>query len=53
MDRGGRYLVVTVIALVIAVYLAFQIIGVFFRLVFIAAAVALGLSAWRTWRSRS
>jgi hypothetical protein len=44
------YLVVVCLALVAVVYLAFQIIGFLFKLVFLVAAVFLGLAAWRAWR---
>jgi hypothetical protein len=48
--RDGRYLAVTAIALMVAVYLAFQLIGFLFKLLFLAAAVVIGLSAYRAWK---
>jgi hypothetical protein len=52
-EREGRgiYLLVTVIALVVAVYLALQVIGFFFKLVFLALAAAVGYYAYQVWRS--
>jgi hypothetical protein len=44
------YLAVTVIALVAVVYLAFQLIGFLFKLVFLVVAVVIGRAAWRAWR---
>jgi hypothetical protein len=47
---GGLYLAVTIVALLVAVYLAFQVIGFLFKLVLLALAVWIGLRAWRAWR---
>jgi hypothetical protein len=49
VSRGG-YLVVTIVALLIAVYLALQVIGVFFRVVFLALAAAVAYYAYQAWR---
>jgi hypothetical protein len=48
---GGLSLAVTVAALLVAIYLAFQIIGFLFKLLFLVAAVLVAWSAWRAWRS--
>jgi hypothetical protein len=51
--RTGRdwlSLAVTVAALVVAIYLALQVIGFMFKLLFVAAVVVIGLAAWRAWR---
>jgi hypothetical protein len=53
-ERGGRgaYLVVTVIALLVAVYFALQVIGFLFRVVFLALAAAVAYYAFQAWRDR-
>jgi hypothetical protein len=40
-------------ALAVTVYFALLVAGFLFRLLFIAAAVALGIMAWRAWRASS
>jgi hypothetical protein len=52
-ERDGRYLVITVVALVLAVYLALQIIGLVVKLLFVLSALWIGLVAWRVWRASS
>ncbi len=49
-EGRGLYLVITVIALVIAVYLAFQVIGFLVRLALLVAAVLIGMAAYRAWK---
>jgi hypothetical protein len=49
-EGRGLYLVITVIALLIAVYLAFQVIGFLIRLALLVAAVLIGMAAYRAWR---
>jgi Flp pilus assembly protein TadB len=52
-DHGRAvYLVVTVVALLIAVYLALQVIGFLFKLVFLALAAAVAYYAYQAWRDR-
>jgi hypothetical protein len=46
----GLYLVVTVVALLIAVYLALQVIGFLVRLALLVAAVLIGMAAYRAWK---
>jgi hypothetical protein len=49
--RGGSvYLVVVCVALVAVVYLAFQLIGFLFKLVFLVLAAAIGVAAWGAWK---
>jgi hypothetical protein len=48
--RGGFHLAVTLVALLVTVYLAFQLIGFLFKLVFLGAAALIGFAAWRAWR---
>jgi hypothetical protein len=47
---GGMYLVVTAVALLVAVYLALQLIGFLFKLAFLVVAAMIGLAAWRAWK---
>jgi hypothetical protein len=49
-ERRGFYLAVTVLALVVAVYLALQVIGFLFKLVFLALAIAVAYFAYQAWR---
>jgi threonine/homoserine/homoserine lactone efflux protein len=53
-EQEGRavYLAVTVVALLVAVYLALQVIGFLFKLVFLALAAMLAYYAYRAWRNR-
>jgi hypothetical protein len=50
---NGIYLAVIAVALVITVYCAVLMTGFAFKLLFIAAAAALGVMAWRAWRTSS
>jgi hypothetical protein len=50
---NGIYLAIIAVALVVTVYCAVLMTGFAFKLLFIAAAVALGVSAWRAWRASS
>ena len=52
-DRSGLYLVIIVIALAFVVYCAFLLAGFLFKLLFIAAAIVLGLMTWRAWKASS
>ena len=49
-EGRGLYLVVTIVALLIAVYLALQVIGFLVRLALLVAAVLIGMAAYRAWR---
>jgi hypothetical protein len=51
-ERRGLYLLVTVVALLLAVYLALEVIGFLFRLVFLALAAAVAYYAYQAWRDR-
>jgi hypothetical protein len=48
----GVYLLVTVVALLLAVYLALQVIGFLFKLLFLALAAAVAYHAYQAWRDR-
>ncbi len=52
-ERSGLYLAITVIALLIAVYLALQVIGFLFKLAFLVLAVIIAMAAFRAWRERA
>ena len=51
MDHPGLYFAVAVLALIVAVWLAFQIIGFVFKLVFFALIVLIGVAAYRAWQT--
>jgi hypothetical protein len=47
------YFAIAVLALIVAVWLALQIIGFLFKLVFFTVIVVVGLAAYRAWRAAS
>jgi hypothetical protein len=51
VDHPGLYFAIAVLALIVAVWLALQIIGFFFKLVFLVLIVLLGLAAYRAWQT--
>jgi hypothetical protein len=53
VDAPGLYFAVAVAALAIALWLALQIIGFLFKLIFLAAIVLVGVTAYRAWRASS
>jgi hypothetical protein len=46
-------LVIVAIALIVAVYCTTLMAGFLFKLVFVSAAVAIGVATWRAWQSAS
>ena len=48
---SGFYLAVTVLALIVAVYLALQVLGFLLKLLLLVVAAVVALSAYRAWRS--
>jgi hypothetical protein len=50
VDRSGLYLALVVLALVVALWLALQILGLVFKLVFFSLIVLVGVAAYRAWR---
>lgn len=53
-ERPGHstlYLVVTVVALLLAVYFALQVIGFLFKVVFLALAVVVAYVAYNAWQT--
>jgi hypothetical protein len=51
--RPVLYFALTVIALLAAVYLIFQLLGFVFKLLFFAAVVLVAVAALRAWRAGS
>ena len=49
-EHSALYLVVTVVALLLAVYFALQVIGFLFKLVFLALAVVVAYVAYNAWQ---
>jgi hypothetical protein len=49
--RAGLYLALTVLALIIAVYLIFQLLGFVFKLLFFAAVLLIAVAGIRAWMS--
>ena len=49
-ERSGLYLVVTVVALLIAVYFALQVIGFVFKIAFLVLAVVVAYVAYQAWQ---
>jgi hypothetical protein len=52
MNGRGVYLAVTIVALVVAVWLAFQILGFLLKLLLFAAAVVVAFMAYGAWRAQ-
>jgi hypothetical protein len=50
-SRAGLYLLLTVVALIVAVYLIFQLLGFVFKLLFFAAVLLIAVAAIRAWLS--
>jgi hypothetical protein len=50
-EPSGIYLAVTALGLIAVLYLALQLIGFLFKLLFLAAAVLIAVAAWRAWRT--
>jgi hypothetical protein len=51
VDHPGLYFAVAVLLLIVAVWLALQIIGFIFKLLFLALIVLLGVAAYRAWQA--
>jgi hypothetical protein len=49
--RAGIYLALTVLALILAVYLIFQLLGFVFKLLFFAAVLLIAVAGIRAWMS--
>jgi hypothetical protein len=51
VDHPGLYFAVAVLALIVAVWLAFQIIGFVFKLIFFALIVLIAIAAYQSWQA--
>jgi 4-hydroxybenzoate polyprenyltransferase len=51
VDRPALYFAIAVLALIIALWLAFQIIGLVFKLIFFSLIVLIGIAAYQAWRA--
>jgi hypothetical protein len=51
VDRPGLYFAIAVLALIVALWLAVQIVGFLFKLIFFALIVLVGIAAYRAWRA--
>jgi hypothetical protein len=51
VDHPGLYFAVAVLALFVAIWLAFQIIGFVFKLVFFALIALMGVAVYRAWQA--
>jgi hypothetical protein len=51
VDHPSLYFAFAVLALVVALWLAFQIIGLFFKLIFFSLIVLIGIGAYQAWRA--
>lgn len=51
MDHPGLYFAIAVLALIVAVWLALQVIGFVFKMIFLVLIVLLGLAAYRAWQA--
>jgi hypothetical protein len=50
-EHPGLYFAIAVLALIVALWLAFQIIGFFFKLIFFTLVVLVGIAAYRAWQT--
>jgi hypothetical protein len=50
-EHPGLYFAIAVLALIVALWLAFQIIGFFFKLIFFTLVVLVGIAAYRAWQA--
>ena len=53
MKSPSFYFAVALLSLIVAVWLALQILGFLFKLFFLVAIVLVGVAAYRAWRSAS
>ena len=51
MDHPRLYLAIAVLALIVAFWLALQIIGVVFKLIFFALIALIGYAAYQAWQA--
>jgi hypothetical protein len=51
MDHPWLYLVIVVLALSVALWLALQIVGFLFKLIFFALIVLIAIAAYQSWQA--
>jgi hypothetical protein len=51
VDHPALYFAITVLALLVALWLAFQVIGLLFKLIFFSLIVLIGIAAYQSWRA--
>jgi hypothetical protein len=51
MDHPWLYLVIAVLALIVAVWLSLQIVGFLFKLIFFALIVLIAIAAYQSWQA--
>jgi hypothetical protein len=51
VDHPGLYFAVAVLLLIVALWLALQILGFIFKLIFLALIVLIGVAAYRAWQA--
>jgi hypothetical protein len=51
VDHPGLYFAIAVLALIVAVWLALQVIGFVFKVIFLVLIVLLGMAAYRAWQA--
>jgi hypothetical protein len=51
VDHPWLYLAIAVLALIVALWLAFQIIGLLFKLIFFALIVLIAIAAYQSWQA--
>jgi hypothetical protein len=50
VDRPGLYFALVVLALIVALWLALQILGFLFKVAFLALIALIGVAAYRAWQ---
>jgi hypothetical protein len=53
MESPGLYLAIIVLALIVALWLTLQIIGLFIKVIFLALILLVSVAAYRAWRGSS
>ena len=53
MDSPSFYFAIALLALIVALWFALQIIGFVFKAMFLIVIVLVGLAAYRAWRAAS
>jgi hypothetical protein len=51
MDHARLYLVIAVLALIVAIWLSLQIVGFLFKLIFFTLIVLIAIAAYQSWQA--